>query len=343
MAGNITYEFDLSVVKLTSSLSGKRILVTGADGFIGSHLTSILLGKGADVKALAWYRPQLDVGCLSFLSPTHHLEVVRGDILDTEQCRKMVEGVDLVFHLAALIGIPYSYQAPRSYLQTNIEGTLNLLEAAKDQKAKFLFMSTSEVYGTALSVPISEDHPLQPQSPYSASKIGAEALVRSYFHSFDMEVYIARVFNTYGPRQSTRAILPTIITQLAAGAKKLELGDLSPTRDLVYVDDTCLSLIDLIHCEAAVGLPVNISTGVEISMENLVSQVQQLMKTDVPVVLDPQRQRPAGSEVLRLCGDPGRLDSLGLHVPSISLSEGLSETISWFRDQNHHNFTKYHV
>lgn len=329
-----------------TTLAGKRIFVTGADGFIGSHLTELLLSLGAEVKALAWYHPQQDLGWLDDVTASDCLEVVSGDIRDAHLCRKWVADCDMVFHLAALIGIPYSYEAPHSYLQTNVEATLHLLEAAKEAQARFLFMSTSEVYGSALTVPITEDHPLQPQSPYSASKIGAEALVRSYFHSFEMPVFVARVFNTYGPRQSTRAILPTVITQLAGGAEILKLGDLSTTRDLVYVEDTCRALVELILCDAAIGSPVNICTGRETSMADLVAAVQQLMETTAEVKIDPARLRPVGSEVERLCGDASLLASLGITPPHTSLEDGLLETIRWFR----HHFTtdkykpnQYHV
>lgn len=252
----------------------------------------------------------------------------------------------MVFHLAALIGIPYSYEAPHSYYQTNVEATLYLLEAAKEAGARFLFMSTSEVYGSAQAIPIPETHPLQPQSPYSASKIGAEALVRSYFHSFEMPVFVARVFNTYGPRQSTRAILPTIITQLASGVEELMLGDLSTTRDLVYVNDTCRALIELINCDEACGIPVNICTGVETTMNDLVGMVQELMQTSTAIHVDPKRLRPAGSEVDRLCGDHSRLIKLGIESPQTSLQTGLGETIAWFRDHfttNKYKPNQYHV
>lgn len=329
-----------------SSLAGKRIFVTGADGFIGSHLTELLLSLGAEVKALAWYHPQQDHGWLDEIEPSAHLTIVSGDIRDAHQCRKWVADCDMVFHLAALIGIPYSYEAPHSYYQTNVEATLHLLEAAKESGARFLFMSTSEVYGSAQSIPIAENHPLQPQSPYSASKIGAEALVRSYFHSFQMPVFVARVFNTYGPRQSTRAILPTIITQLASGAQKLMLGDLSTTRDLVYVKDTCEALVALINCDDAAGLPVNICTGKETTMSDLVGMVQEIMNTKAEIQVDPQRLRPAGSEVDRLCGDNRQLIELGITAPSTNLNQGLTETIAWFEQHfttNTYKPNQYHV
>lgn len=329
-----------------SSLAGKRIFVTGADGFIGSHLTELLLGHGAEVKALAWYHPQQNQGWLDEIAPSAQLTFVSGDIRDAHQCRKWVADCDMVFHLAALIGIPYSYEAPHSYYQTNVEATLHLLEASKEAGARFLFMSTSEVYGSAQVVPIAESHPLQPQSPYSASKIGAEALVRSYFYSFEMPVFVARVFNTYGPRQSTRAILPTVITQLASGKKQLMLGDLSTTRDLVYVKDTCQALIELINCDQAAGLPVNICTGIETTMSDLVELVQTIMETKAEIRIDPQRLRPAGSEVDRLCGDASLLDSLGIQPPLTRLHDGLRQTIDWFQQHfttNTYKPDQYHV
>lgn len=329
-----------------SSLAGKRIFVTGADGFIGSHLTELLLSLGAEVKALAWYHPQQDHGWLDEIDESSQLEIVSGDIRDAHQCRKWIAGCDMIFHLAALIGIPYSYEAPHSYYQTNVEATLHLLEAAKEAGARFLFMSTSEVYGSAQVVPIAESHPLQPQSPYSASKIGAEALVRSYFHSFEMPVFVARVFNTYGPRQSTRAILPTIITQLASGANDLMLGELSTTRDLVYVKDTCKALVELIQCDEAFGLPVNICTGNETAMSDLVEMVQAIMETTAEIHVDPRRLRPAGSEVDRLCGDHSLLARLGIEPPQTSLHSGLGETIAWFRQHfatNKYKSNQYHV
>ncbi len=324
---------------------GKRILVTGADGFIGSHLVDTLLDKGALVKALVWYHPQQDWGWMNgIVNP--NLTIVAGDIRDAGSCMKWVAETDIVFHLAALIGIPYSYESPDAYVATNVNGTLNLLEACRLHQSSMIFMSTSEVYGTARQVPISESHPLQSQSPYSASKIGAEALVRSYFAAFDLPVVVARTFNTYGPRQSTRAILPTIITQLGKGTDSLVLGDLSPTRDMVFVQDTCEALCRLPGVDALLGQAVNICTGQEVSMKKLVNIVQEMMHTKVPVVQDAQRVRPQKSEVKRLCGDNSLLRQHTGFQPATSLEHGLKQTIPWFiqhLDQGGYLPTHYHV
>ncbi|MDP5169881.1 MAG: NAD-dependent epimerase/dehydratase family protein [Bacteroidia bacterium] len=322
------------------------MLVTGADGFIGSHLVEHLLAEGAIVRALTWYHPQQNWGWMEDVPPHERLSIVSGDIRDARACHGWLSGVDMVFHLAALIGIPYSYEAPESYLSTNISGTLNLLEACREHETRMIFMSTSEVYGTALQVPINEDHPLQPQSPYSATKIGAEALVRSYFYSFGLPVTIARVFNTYGPRQSARAIIPTIITQLAAGVPSLKLGDLRPTRDLVYVADTCRCLIAIASVEESIGKAVNICTGQDQSMQTVVDTIQQLMQVEVAIELDARRVRPEGSEVMRLCGDHALLRSLTGTSPSVSLEDGLQHTIDWFLDPRRYTQYKpdhYHV
>lgn len=328
-----------------TTLSGKMILVTGADGFIGSHLCGWLLDQGAFVKALVWYHPRDRKGWLTDTQHPH-LTLLRGDINDPHQVGEMVADCDVVFHLAALITIPYSYEAPGSYLRTNVLGTHHLLEAARKTGATFLLMSTSEVYGSAQQIPIAESHPLQPQSPYSASKIGAEAIVRSYAYTFEMPVFIARVFNTYGPRQSERAIIPAVIQQILSGADALHLGDLQPTRDFVYVQDTCRCLAELVTCEEAIGQPVNISTGQEYVMSKVVDTIKDLMKSEIPIVQDPARIRPAGSEVSRLCGSNTLLQSFGITPPQISLAEGLRQTIRWFSDSDtssNPHATEYHV
>ncbi len=334
---------ELSGVKNIADL---HILVTGADGFIGSHLTQHLLAAGARVKALAWYRPQQDRGWLDEVGEQERLQIVSGDIRDAGSCRSWIQDVDLVFHLAALIGIPYSYEAPESYLSTNIQGTFHLLEACRERATRMMFMSSSEVYGSALAIPITEAHPLQPQSPYSASKIGGEALVRSYHFSYGLPVTIMRVFNTYGPRQSSRAIIPTVITQLLAGNTELQLGDLLPTRDLVYVGDTCKALVALATSEEAIGAVVNVATGTEHSMKEVVDHIQELLGSSARIVSDPKRQRPAQSEVQRLCGDPGLLQSLTGYSPDTPLSDGLRATIAWFLAQGqgpHYKPHQYHV
>jgi len=237
----------------------KKVLVTGADGFIGSHLTEMLLGKGYAVRALSYYNSFNDWGWLEEIPYNPNLEVVSGDIRDPHFCKELTKGVDLVFHLAALIAIPYSYVAPTSYVDTNVVGTLNICQAAKEHgNIRVIHTSTSEVYGTAQYVPINEKHPKQPQSPYSASKIGADAMAMSFYNAFELPVTIARPFNTYGPRQSARAIIPTIISQIANGAKEIKLGDLRPTRDFNYVEDTCAGFIALAESEKTIGKEVNI-------------------------------------------------------------------------------------
>ncbi len=335
---------DLPVVKPGLSYTGKRVLVTGADGFIGSHLTEALLAAGAEVRATCWYHPRQDRGWLDAIPAQPALEVVIGDIRDANTCRRWVESMDVVFHLAALIGIPYSYEAPESYLQTNLHGTFHLLEACRANLTPFVFMSSSEVYGTALQAPIDEQHPLQPQSPYSASKIGAEALVRSYWHSYGLPVLVARAFNTYGPRQSPRAIIPAVISQLAAGATELALGDLRPTRDLVYVADTCQALLHLGLSQLTDGAIVNICTGKDHRMSVVVELLQQIMGTAVPVVTDPQRLRPVHSEVMQLLGNPGLLLQRTRYLPSTSLQAGLAKTIAWFQTHpSSYSPFQYHV
>jgi NAD dependent epimerase/dehydratase len=307
-----------------------KVLVTGADGFIGSHLTEILLEKGNQVRALSYYNSFNDWGWLNgILHP--NLEVVTGDVRDPNCCRQITQDIEIVFHLAALIAIPYSYMAPDSYVDTNIRGTLNICQAARDNGVKrILITSTSEVYGTACYVPIDEKHPKQPQSPYSATKIGADAIAMSFYNAFNLPVVIVRPFNTYGPRQSARAIIPTIITQIAAGRKEIKLGDLRPTRDFNYVKDTCLGFVQLATCDAAIGQEINIATNREISMRKTFALVAELMNSDVRFIEDEQRLRPQNSEVFRLCGDNSLIYSLTGFQPSFTLEQGLQETIDWF-------------
>ncbi|MBF2053165.1 MAG: SDR family NAD(P)-dependent oxidoreductase [Candidatus Sericytochromatia bacterium] len=317
-----------------------HILVTGADGFIGSHLTEKLLQAGHTVRALAYYNAFNHWGWLESLPPHPKLEIVSGDIRDAHFCQGLVEGVQTVFHLAALIAIPYSYQAPDSYIDTNIKGTLNLCQAARASQVKCLIQtSTSEVYGTARYVPIDEQHPLQAQSPYSASKIGADALAMSFYNSFDLPVVIARPFNAYGPRQSARAVIPTLISQIASGQRVIRMGDGRPTRDFNYVEDLCSALMSLADCPQALGKTVNIATGREISMQNLAELLAELMQVEVQFETDPQRLRPQASEVFRLCGDASLLRSLIAYAPRYSLREGLQKTIAWF--QQPENLQRY--
>lgn len=318
-----------------------KMLVTGADGFIGSHLTQLLLGEGYEVRALSQYNSFNNWGWLEGISHPG-LEVVCGDVRDPDFCRHICRGIDTVFHLAALIAIPYSYVAPDSYVDTNIKGTLNMCQAARDEGVRRLLVtSTSEVYGTALEVPITERHPKQPQSPYSATKIGADAIAMSFYNAFELPVSIVRPFNTYGPRQSARAIIPTIITQIAAGVRCIKVGDLTPTRDFNYVEDTCRGFlaIAIADKDKVVGQEINIATGKEVSMEHTLHTIARLMHADVEWVTDPARLRPSKSEVRRLLGCSDKLRSLTGWRPRVSLEEGLQRTIDWFT--NPVNLSRY--
>lgn len=324
-----------------------RVLVTGADGFIGSHLVEMLVARGYTVRALAQYNSFNHWGWLEDVSCKDAIEVVSGDIRDASFCRTLMKDVDMVFHLAALIAIPYSYLAPESYVETNVRGTLNICQAALETGVRrVIHTSTSEVYGTARYVPIDEQHPLQPQSPYSASKIGADAIAQSFYHSFALPLTVARPFNTYGPRQSARAVIPTIISQIAAGKRRIELGDLSPTRDFNYVEDTCRGFIALAECEAAVGEVVNIGSNHEISIGQTVQLIRELMVSDIEIVQDERRLRPQGSEVFRLCCDNSKLERLTGFKPQIGLREGLARTIAWFTNPDnlkHYKADLYNV
>jgi NAD dependent epimerase/dehydratase len=308
----------------------RPVLVTGADGFIGSHLVDLLLAQGFTVRALAQYNSFNSRG---WLEGNNHpaLEVVSGDVRDANFCRELVKGCSVVFHLAALIAIPYSYIAPDSYVDTNIKGTLNMCQAAKDAGVdRIVVTSTSEVYGTAQYVPIDEKHPRQPQSPYSATKIGADALALSFYNAFELPVVIARPFNTYGPRQSARAIIPTIISQIAAGATEIKVGDLTPTRDFNFVEDTCRGFLALAETDGIEGRDINIATATEISMADTLKLIAELMERDVRYVVDEARLRPSKSEVRRLCGDNTLITSLTSWRPQVSIEEGLRRTINWF-------------
>lgn len=310
----------------------KKVLVTGADGFIGSHLTQALLEEGCEVRALCLYN---SFGTLGWLEGISHpnLETVLGDVRDPDLCREICRGVDTVFHLAALIAIPYSYIAPDSYVDTNIRGTLNMLQGARAAGVdRIIVTSTSEVYGTAITVPITESHPRQPQSPYSATKIGADALALSFHAAFGLPVVLARPFNTYGPRQSARAIIPTIITQIASGRRKIKVGDLTPTRDFNYVTDTAAGFIALAKAEGVEGREINIATGTEVTMQQTLETIADLMGADVTWVTDPERIRPSASEVRRLCGDSTLMRQLTGWAPAHTLREGLAKTIEWFTD-----------
>ena len=307
----------------------KNIAITGADGFIGSHLTEALLAEGYHVRALAQYNSFNNWGWLEEVSHPE-LEVVTGDVRDPNFCRHFVKGADTVFHLAALIAIPFSYVAPDSYIDTNVKGTLNICQACRDEGVeRLLVTSTSEVYGTAQRVPIDEGHPKQPQSPYSASKIGADAIAMSFYNAFSLPVTLVRPFNTYGPRQSARAIIPTIISQIAVGKRVIKVGDLTPTRDFNFVKATCAGFIALARTPLTIGQEINIATGREVSMQQVLDTIARLMDADVTWERDEARIRPASSEVFRLCGDNSRITSLTSWRPRYSLEEGLKATIGW--------------
>ena len=322
------------------NISGKRILVTGADGFIGSHLVEMLVKRGSSIRALSCYNSFNNWGWLESLDCLNDIEIVSGDIRDPYGVKKIMAGCDIVMHLAALIAIPYSYHSPDTYVDTNINGTLNILQAGKALNVdRLLHTSTSEVYGTAQYVPIDENHPLQPQSPYSATKIGADAIAMSFFNSFDLPVTIARPFNTYGPRQSARAVIPTIITQIANGTKQIRLGDTTPTRDFNYVEDTCRGLISLIESERTIGETINIGSNFEISIKNVLNIIKEIMESDVEFVSDHQRLRPKKSEVFRLWCDNRKIEELTDFKPKIAIREGLKRTIQWFLSME--NLAKY--
>lgn len=321
----------------------KKVLVTGADGFIGSHLTELLLEEGYEVRALSVYNSFNYWGWLDDIKHPR-LEVVSGDVRDAAFCRHITQGCDTVFHLAALIAIPYSYVAPESYVDTNIKGTLNMCQAALDHKVRRLIVtSTSEVYGTARYVPIDENHPRQPQSPYSATKIGADAIAKSFYNAFNLPVTIARPFNTYGPRQSARAIIPTIITQIANGVREIKVGDLSPTRDFNFVKDTCRGFLAIARAEGVEGEEINIATGTEVTMKQTLMKIAEIMDADINWVVDPERIRPSKSEVFRLCGDNTKIETLTDWRPEWSLEEGLRATVDWFRNPDNLAKYKYNV
>ena len=316
-------------------LTNKRVLVTGADGFIGSHLAEDLVKKCAEVRALVYYNAFNSCGWLDTLSKESResLEILAGDVRDASCLDRAFEDCDIVFHLAALIGIPYSYHCPDSYLETNVRGTLNVLQAARKRSVdKLLLTSTSEVYGTARYVPIDEDHPLQAQSPYSASKIAADRLGESFYRSFGLPVVIVRPFNTYGPRQSARAIIPTIIVQLLSGEKQIKLGSLTPIRDFTYVKDTVRGFVELAQSDKSIGQEVNIASGQEVSIGQLAEELITQLSPESTIVCDDARVRPPLSEVERLLGCNKKIRSLTNWTPQYDLPRGLSETIAWFEE-----------
>jgi NAD dependent epimerase/dehydratase len=314
-------------------LKNKKILVTGASGFIGSHLTEKLVEMGCEVKAFVKYNFQNDWGWLEHSKIKDEIEIYTGDIRDYDAVYDAASDVDVIFHLAALIGIPYSYVSPLAYIKTNVEGTYNVLQSARQHNLdRVIVTSTSETYGSAQYVPIDEEHPMVGQSPYSASKISADQLAISYHRSFEMPVTIARPFNTYGPRQSARAIIPTIITQILNGQKEIKLGNLSPTRDFNYVKDTAAGFIALAKSDNTIGEITNIGSNFEISMRDTVDLIVKLTGENVKIVTDEQRVRPDKSEVDRLYCDNSKIKKLTTWKPEYTLEAGLKETIDWFAD-----------
>lgn len=321
---------------------GKKVIVTGADGFIGSHLVEELVRLGHTVKALCYYNSFNSWGWLDSIGEDilKDIEIFMGDVRDPNGVRTAMEGCSEVYHLAALIAIPYSYHSPDSYVDTNIRGTLNILQAARDLSLdRVMVTSTSEVYGTAQYVPIDEQHPKQGQSPYSATKIAADAMAESFYKSFNLPVTIVRPFNTYGPRQSARAIIPTIITQLVNGYDGIRLGDLSPTRDFLYVKDTAKGFVSIANCEELIGHECNIATNSEISMQKLVDTLIQQINPEAKVIQDPNRLRPEKSEVFRLYGDNSKILKYTDWTPQYSLETGIQDTIRWFSNKD--NLTHY--
>jgi len=321
------------------------IAVTGSEGFIASHLVEMLVREGHHVRAMVQYNSFSSFGWLETVGPEilDHVDIRLGDVRDHRSVDELAEGADVICHLAALIAIPYSYQAPESYLATNAGGTLNVLEAARRHGTRrVIHTSTSEVYGTAMSVPISEEHRLQGQSPYSASKIAADKLAESYHLSFDLPVTTIRPFNTYGPRQSARAVVPTTISQIAAGKREISLGSQDPTRDFNFVSDTVAAFLSLVEADDDVlGRTFNCGSGTEISIGELVCLIGEVMGHDVTVAVDPQRIRPAGSEVMRLVCDNSALKAASSWKPVVTIEEGLALTAEWFCDPT--NLARYKV
>lgn len=325
----------------------KKVLVTGADGFIGSHLTEELLEQGYDVKAFVYYNSFNTWGWLDTLPKDQlkQIEIFQGDIRDPNGVRLAMTGVDQVYHLAALIAIPFSYHSPDSYVDTNIKGTLNVLQAARDlSTSRVIVTSTSEVYGTAQYVPIDEKHPFQGQSPYSATKIGADRLAESFYRSFELPVSIVRPFNTYGPRQSARAVIPTIIMQLLAGKEEIQLGALTPTRDFNYVKDTARGFVEICNSSKTIGEEINIATQQEISIGELANELIRQINPNAKIVCDEQRLRPKDSEVNRLLGSNQKIMSLTDWKTSYTFEEGLGETIKFIKENmNHYKVDLYNV
>lgn len=323
------------------NLTNKKILITGSDGFIGSHLTEELIRRGHDVRAFVLYNSYNSLGWLDHTEPEikKNLKIYAGDVRDPHGIKNAMKGCDVVFHLAALVGIPYSYHSPDTYIDTNIKGTLNIVQAARELGVvKVLHTSTSEVYGTACFVPITEEHPLQGKSPYSASKIGADQIAMSFYHAFNTPVSIVRPFNSYGPRQSARAVIPTIITQIAAGSRKIKLGSLHPTRDFNYIKDTVSGFIAIAESDQTVGNVINIGSNFEISIGETVNIIVDIMNAKVEIECDSLRIRPKKSEVERLWADNHKAQELTGWMPAYKgiegLKKGLQETVVWFTKQD---------
>ncbi|MFV9566938.1 NAD-dependent 4,6-dehydratase LegB [Thermoanaerobacter mathranii] len=313
-------------------IEGKKVLVTGAGGFIGSHLVERLIERGAEVRAFVRYNSKNNWSWLETSPYKDEIEIYTGDIRDYDSVKDSMKGIEIVFHLAALIGIPYSYISPLAYIKTNVEGTYNVLQSARELGVeRVIHTSTSEVYGTAKYVPIDESHPLQPQSPYSATKISADNIALSFYNAFNLPVTIVRPFNTYGPRQSARAVIPTIITQIMSGKKQIKLGNLRPTRDMNYVIDTVNGFIKIAECDELLGEVTNIGSGKEISIGDLARLISQLMGVEVEIVQEYQRFRPEKSEVERLLCDNTKIKKFTDWEPQYTLEEGLIQTINWMK------------
>ncbi|MBU1077727.1 MAG: NAD-dependent 4,6-dehydratase LegB [Spirochaetes bacterium] len=315
-------------------LKNKKVLITGSDGFIGSHLVEALLDEGCRIRAFVYYNSFNSWGWLDTIekSKRDKLDIFTGDIRDPNGVRKACEGMDMIFHLAALIGIPFSYHSPDSYVDTNIKGTLNVLQASRDLKIKkVLVTSTSEVYGTAQYTPIDEKHPFQGQSPYSATKIGADRIAESFYRSFDLPVVIVRPFNTYGPRQSARAVIPTIITQLLAGKSQIKLGNLDTTRDFNYVKDTAMGFIQIARSDKTIGEEINIASNEEISIRKIAEEIISQIEPSAKIVTEKERVRPGKSEVMQLLGSNKKIKELTDWEQKYDLKSGIKETIDWLR------------
>lgn len=315
---------------------GKKVLVTGAEGFIGSHLTERLVNLGADVTALVQYNSFNNWGWIDTFDKNvkNSIEVITGDVREYDNVKRMIKGKEVVMHLAALIAIPYSYLSPMAYVRTNVEGTTNVLEACRDEEniEKIVHTSTSETYGTALYVPIDEKHPMQGQSPYSASKIGADKMAESFYRSFNMPIATIRPFNTYGPRQSARAVIPTIISQILAGKKEIKLGSLTPTRDFNYVKDTAEAFVKIAESDKTIGQVINAGSNYEISIGDTVKKIIDITGEDIKIISDQERMRPEKSEVNRLWADNTKIKQLTDWTPKYDIDAGLTETIEWIKN-----------